>query len=48
MLQNEQVYLTMQFGKGFSVANLKNIRQFYLVYSNDQIGETVFSQSANR
>ncbi len=40
-------YLTSQFGKGFSVANLKNIRQFYLVYSNDQIGETVFSQSVN-
>lgn len=40
-------YLTSQFGKGFSVANLKNIRQFYLVYSNDQIGETMFSQSVN-
>ena len=40
-------YLTSQFGKGFSVANLKNIRQFYLVYSNDPIGETVFSQSVN-
>ena len=40
-------YLTSQFGKGFSVANLKNIRQFYLVYSNDQIGEIVFSQSVN-
>lgn len=30
--------------KGFSVGNLKNIRQFYKVYSTDQIGETVFSQ----
>lgn len=39
-------YLTAQFGKGFSVGNLKNIRQFYLVYSEDQIGETVFSQSS--
>ena len=37
-------YLTAQFGKGFSVANLKNIRRFYQVYSKDQIGETVFSQ----
>ena len=40
-------YLTAQFGKGFSVGNLKNIRQFYLVYSEDQIGETVFSQSSD-
>ena len=37
-------YLTKNFGKGFSVGNLKNIRQFYKVYSEDQIGETVFSQ----
>lgn len=40
-------YLTGRFGKGYSVGNLKNIRQFYLVFSKDQIGETVFSQSAN-
>jgi predicted nuclease of restriction endonuclease-like (RecB) superfamily len=26
-------YLTGQFGKGFSVPNLRNIRQFYLVYA---------------
>ena len=37
-------YLTQVYGKGYSVANLKNIRQFYKVYSGDQIGETVFSQ----
>ena len=37
-------HLTAAFGKGYSVANLKNIRQFYKVYSKDQIGETVFSQ----
>lgn len=40
-------YLTAQFGKGFSVGNLKNIRQFYRIYANDQIGETVFSQFQN-
>lgn len=40
-------YLTKAFGKGFSVGNLKNIRQFYKVYSIDQIGETVFSQFEN-
>lgn len=41
------VYLTEHFGKGFSVGNLKNIRQFYKVYSTDEIGETVFTQFEN-
>ncbi len=45
ILQELSGYLTAQFGKGFSVGNLKNIRQFYRVYAHDQIGETVFSQS---
>lgn len=45
ILQELSAYLTENFGKGFSVGNLKNIRQFYKVYSTDQIGETVFSQS---
>ena len=42
--ENSTLYLTAQFGKGFSVGNLKNIREFYRVYAHDQIGETVFSQ----
>lgn len=47
-LVNElSAYLTRMYGKGFSVGNLKNIRQFYRVYSTDQIGETVFSQLEN-
>lgn len=47
-LVNElSAYLTKMYGKGFSVGNLKNIRQFYRVYSTDQIGETVFSQFEN-
>lgn len=47
-LVNElSAYLTRTYGKGFSVGNLKNIRQFYRVYSTDQIGETVFSQFEN-
>jgi len=37
-------YLTEQYGKGYSVGNLKNIRQFYRVYCNDRIGETAFCQ----
>ena len=45
ILQELSDYLTENFGKGFSVSNLKNIRQFYKVYSGDEIGETVFSQS---
>ena len=44
LLNELSSYLTSRFGKGFSVGNLKNIRQFYRVYSCDQIGETVFSQ----
>lgn len=40
-------YLSSNYGKGFSVGNLKNIRQFYKTYSVDTIGETVFSQSTN-
>lgn len=44
ILQELSEYLTARFGKGFSVGNLKNIRQFYRVYARDQIGETVFSQ----
>lgn len=43
-LVNElSAYLTKIYGKGFSVRNLKNIRQFYRVYSTDQIGETAFA-----
>ena len=47
LLKGLSDYLTQNFGKGFSVGNLKNIRQFYKVYSVDQIGETVFSQFQN-
>ena len=47
ILQELSEYLTAQFGKGFSVGNLKNIRQFYRVYACDQIGETVFRQFEN-
>ena len=39
LIKELSAYLTKHFGKGFSVANLKNIRQFYKVYSTDQIGE---------
>lgn len=40
-------YLTEQFGKGFSITNLKQMRQFYLIYANDQIGQKVSDQFGN-
>lgn len=47
MLKELSAYLTENFGKGFSPENLKLMRRFYVVYSQDQIGETVFTQSNN-
>lgn len=38
-------YLTQKHGKGFSAENLKLMRRIYMVYSQDQIGETVFTNS---
>lgn len=40
-------YLTEQFGKGFSITNLKQMRQFYLIYTDDQIGQKVSDQFNN-
>lgn len=40
-------YLTQEFGKGFSITNLKQMRQFYLVYANDEIGHTLSDQFPN-
>lgn len=37
-------HLTKKFGKGFSQENLKLMRRFYVIYSNDEIGETLFTQ----
>ena len=37
-------YLRDNFGKGFSVTNLKQMRQFYMVYSKDQIGQILSDQ----
>ena len=39
--------MSKQFGKGFSVTNLKQMRQFYLTYRNDQIGQKVSDQFNN-
>jgi predicted nuclease of restriction endonuclease-like (RecB) superfamily len=43
LIRNLSIYLGQNFDKGFSVANLKNIRQFYLTFQNDQKGYTLCS-----
>lgn len=47
LLQELSKYLTEEFGKGYSAENLKLMRRFYVVYQNDQIGETPFTQFDN-
>ena len=47
LLQGLSEHLTKQFGKGFSLTNLKLFRQFYTVYVDDQIGHTLSDQFAN-
>ncbi len=36
--------LTQEFGKGFSLTNLKNIRKFYMVFSQGEKGQTLSDQ----
>ena len=40
-------YLTQHMGRGFSVTNLKQMRKFYRVYADDQIGQTLSDQLTN-
>jgi len=44
LLVNLSRYLGSTFGKGFSEANLKNFRQFYLTWPNDKIRYTLCSE----
>lgn len=44
LIKSLSIALNAEFGKGFSVANLKNFRQFYLTFQGDQKGYTVCSQ----
>ena len=39
--------LTAEFGKGYSVVNIKSFRKFYLTFNNLLIGQTVSAQSRN-
>jgi hypothetical protein len=44
ILQELSKALTAEFGKGFSYANLRNFRQFYLTYPNPAICYTLCSK----
>lgn len=47
ILEELSDFLTEKFGKGFSATNLKQMRQFYSVYSKDQISQTLSDQFEN-
>lgn len=47
VLKDLSLHLTERFGKGFSVSNLKQIRQFYIVYSKGQT-PSVFLQNPDK
>lgn len=47
ILQSLSKKLSVDFGKGFSYSNLRNFRQFYLTYQDDQICYAVRSKSEN-
>ena len=44
LIKNLSKELQSEFGKGFSVANLKNFRQFYLTFAEDEKSYTLCSQ----
>ena len=44
LIKNLSLALNSEFGKGFSIANLKNFRQFYLTFQGDEKGYTLCSQ----
>ena len=46
LLKELSAYLTSAFGKGYSMDNLKLMRRFYNVYSNDQIGAVALNSAA--
>jgi len=39
ILKTLSVELTKEFGKGFSITNLKNFRKFYILFSESKIGQ---------
>lgn len=47
LLKHLSEKLSDKFGKGFSMQNLANMRQFYITYSTDKIFQTVSRESQN-
>ena len=47
LLKELSDHLSKKFGKGFSITNLKQMRQFYLTYRDDQISQKVSDQFKN-
>ncbi len=47
ILQELSKFLNEKYGKGFSTTNLKQMRQFYTVYSQDRISQTLSDQFEN-
>ena len=47
ILQNLSDYLTLNIGKGWSIQNLRLIRQFYSVYSKSMIRQPTVSESSS-
>ena len=45
LLKELSLFLTNKYGRGFSISTLKDIRQFYLSYSNLEISHAVRGQS---
>ena len=43
LIKNLSIVLNAEFGNGFSIANLKNFRQFYLTFIGDEKGYTLCS-----
>jgi predicted nuclease of restriction endonuclease-like (RecB) superfamily len=47
ILQELSKYLNEKYGKGFSTTNLRQMRNFYVVYSQDQIQQTLSAEFEN-
>ena len=47
ILQELSKYLNETYGKGFSTTNLRQMRNFYVVYSQDQIQQTLSAEFEN-
>lgn len=44
VLKNLSNALSKEFGKGYSISNLRYIRQFFITYSSDKIRQTLFGE----